>query len=1015
MNSIIDKMAAINPSAPDAKEQLERLRAEYNTVRSNMLAQIQPLISSEIEAFNTLSEADKEKFNNSSEATQERKYSDQVNQTAARESSVATDVRLAILKANPPPPPPPPPAPAADANPTSNAAPTTSTGTDTKAPLTGAASDDSGAKQANPAGSTGAPPAAITAAEADLANNASLNTVDTTALNSGGTGSTEPVLRTELSKTQPPGKRLKNPLAYLSSYTYQISLYMISPKAYDAFVQSGRKDINALRNVTGEKGSGAWLIAQSGGINNEQEDRAPGFAFDYSIDNLSFNTITGGKAGMGDTNTTEIKFTITEPYGFSFVSNLRKAQKALESYAGKDIYMPKNPTKQFYILGIRFYGYDESGRIVKGNEVYDGATLDPTAPGNGAIFQRFYDIVLTEMKFKIDGKAVVYNISAASLAPSEAFGLKRGQINDTVVVEASDVQSAVDQLITKLNDRQKELVKNGKHPDLYNTYKVKYLGEASTVIAKAKLVSPADLDKFKWPGSGAKKQAEANDQTATKNNTPNDTKRQITFSASPEPTPIPKAINLIITQSQFLEQGLKTIYTTALEPPQGKTKMNQVDQGTKKILKWFNISSELSNARWNPETKDWVYDITYLIQVYETPVLDSAYANVTTKYYGPHKRYEYWYTGKNSEIISYISELNNAYFTVVVAPQDGAATSSTENPSTDGTSTGETGNAQKGSPAETPATPGIAQQQTTQGRIGAAATAAQDSFLTSLYDPASQAEAKIQIMGDPDFIMPDSSFSEDQLYNKFYGSDGFTVNPNGGQVFIEIDFKEAVDYSSTGYSVASPTGGAGISGAAGTLSINESILFWEYPEDIAKLVKGICYTVLTVTSQFSGGAFKQTLDCKINSFAQAEKPANGAGREPEANKTNQPAGKTPAAGTNTATGKSPSASNATNADSGLKGEPPAKASTTKEVATPSTALPDPNEIVVTASTRVVPTAAGGVADDDASGITVNTNIINSVTADAGREPNLFANLNVRTTLLPTSLTANTNTLLGRTI
>jgi hypothetical protein len=43
-----------------------------------------------------------------------------------------------------------------------------------------------------------------------------------------------------------PGKRLSNPLSNFSSYTYKISLYMITPDAYNAFVESGRSDINAI-------------------------------------------------------------------------------------------------------------------------------------------------------------------------------------------------------------------------------------------------------------------------------------------------------------------------------------------------------------------------------------------------------------------------------------------------------------------------------------------------------------------------------------------------------------------------------------------------------------------------------------------------------------------------------------------------------------------------------------------------------------------------------------------------
>jgi hypothetical protein len=911
---------------------------------------------------------------------------------------------------SPPPAPPPPPSPTANAAVvTSNAAPTTSTGTATKAPLTGAASDDSGAKQANPAGSTGAP-SSTPAGSATGTNTPAPNSPTQPNNSSPEAQSTGPALRTQASKTQPPGKRLKNPLGYFSSYNYQLSLYMITPDAYDAFIQSGRKDINAFSQLAGEDNGGAYLIAQSGGINNQDELRAPGFGFDYSIDNLSFDTITSGKAGEGDTNTTSIKFTITEPYGFSFVSNLRKAQQALEAGLaknGKSIYLPKNPTKQFFILGIRFYGYDDVGNLMKGTEMFDSNTLDPTAPGNGAVFQRYYDIILTDMKFKIDGKAVTYNISAASLAPAEAFGIKRGQVDTNINIEASDVETAINKLMDELNKRQKDLHKGSKkNPELYNTYKVKFLGEAATVIGKSKIVSPADLDKFKWAGSGAKKTADTNDKTATKSQTPDNTKTTITISGSPNPTPIPAAISTIITQSQFLEQGLKTVYTTSLEPPKDKSKMNQIDQSTKKVLKWYNCSSQLENARWNTDTNDWVYDITYIIQVYETPIIDSAYANVTSKYYGPHKRYNYWYTGQNSEVISYVQELNNAYFTVAVAPQDGNSTSDTENPSTDGTSTGESGNGQKGTPADTPVVPGKASEQPTTGKLGGAGKAAQNSYITSLFDPASQAEAKIQILGDPDFIMTDSGYSEEQLYKKFYGADGFTINPNGGQVFVEIDFKEAVDYSSDAVSSTAPdpsTGG--ITGAPGTLSINESILFWDYPKDVAELVKGISYQVLKVTSQFSGGSFKQTLDCRINTFAESAKPTQGEGREPAANNSTQPAGTAPAAGTKTATGNSTSASNATNADSGLKIDPSAKLSTNKSIISASTALPASDIIVVTA-TRGVPTSLGIVVDDDATGPITTNRFLNASIADAGRETtNIFANTSgIRTTLLTSPIT-----------
>ena len=58
---------------------------------------------------------------------------------------------------------------------------------------------------------------------------------------------------------------------------------------------------------------------------------------------------------------------------------------------------------------------------------------------------------------------------------------------------------------------------------------------------------------------------------------------------------------------------------------------------------------------------------------------------------------------------------------------------------------------------------------------------------------------KIKILGDPDFLMRDQASSLSEVYNKFYGSDGFTVSAHGGQVFIEVEIKESKDYkNSTG-------------------------------------------------------------------------------------------------------------------------------------------------------------------------------------------------------------------------
>jgi hypothetical protein len=128
---------------------------------------------------------------------------------------------------------------------------------------------------------------------------------------------------------------------------------------------------------------------------------------------------------------------------------------------------------------------------------------------------------------------------------------------------------------------------------------------------------------------------------------------------------------------------------------------------------------------------------------------------------------------------------------------------------------------------------------------------AQNQVLTSLYDPGAQASAKLTILGDPDFLMSANPSSLSQVYNKFYGSDNYTINPNGGQTFIEVDFKEAVDYDI----------------ASGTLNINESILFFKNPNEISKSIKGCSFLVRDAISKFENGKFTQTLILAIKSFS----------------------------------------------------------------------------------------------------------------------------------------------------
>ncbi len=652
-----------------------------------------------------------------------------------------------------------------------------------------------------------------------------------------------------------PGKRLNNPLGNLASYTYQLSLYMITPDAYEMFIASGRKDIHRFTTAVSsdllseQKASnpntsitgGAYLVAQSGGVGPD-EKRIPGLEYDLYIDKCSFTHWVSPKSTGGATINTDFNISLIEPYGFSFVSKLRNANDELINYAN-GVPLAKEPTKQFFILGIKFMGWDQVGNQVRGNDVFNGQPIDPNAGGSPELFETYYDLVITEFKFKLDGKSTVYNIKAASTQTGLGANVKRGFLNTTKSVTGRTVHEALagpEGLLTKLNKDQKNL-KNV----VPITYKIEWIGDAAS-IAQAALLSDNELSKSKQATASVSTTTESNPNTE-QTSSPKPDKFEISTEYNRS---IIETIDFIISRSQWLEDQLTTGYIDNPENVSASKAPAEAKNTSPEKFKWFNISPRISNIKWDNNIKDWAYDITYVIQTYLMPTVDNPYIKDTITYYGPHKRYNYWFTGLNTEILSFSQELNHSYFTSVLgSPPDKTAS---------GTDIGQ-GNAANSDRAGAPIAPNSI-PETMPGAGGNKSQAVKSSVRTSLYDPGAWATAKIDILGDPDYLVQDSVTGlEDAVMRHYDGRNGFTINPTGGQVFIEIDFKEGVDYSSSDQT------SLGIKSQGGTMSINESISFGTSVDNVVdpdtgeQLIKGIRYMLLSITNTFSGGAFKQQL------------------------------------------------------------------------------------------------------------------------------------------------------------
>jgi hypothetical protein len=235
-------------------------------------------------------------------------------------------------------------------------------------------------------------------------------------------------------------------------------------------------------------------------------------------------------------------------------------------------------------------------------------------------------------------------------------------------------------------------------------------------------------------------------------------------------------------------------------------------------------------------------------------MVNSAAVTNTHPYYGPAKRYQYWYTGENTEILDFSQTFNNSYFMALGLPLPNGASDSIA-ASTASTTVGQP----------------TSQSSTNTLGVGAEAVG---SYKGALYEGAAYVNASIRILGDPDYLSIDSAFTADK-FSASYGPNGYTINPNSGQIFIEINFNEGKDYNTNNSS-----------SGTGLMSINDKVLFQPYtdeqssniPKDVNgnPVIQGISYQISNVISTFSSGAFTQTLGLVLNQFTGTSTGDQGA-------------------------------------------------------------------------------------------------------------------------------------------
>lgn len=689
-----------------------------------------------------------------------------------------------------------------------------------------------------------------------------------------------------------------NPLDQYASYTYSISVYLLSASQYERLLRSKTKKID-----------GYFLLFQDGGapvnrggikegmgsitsVTGADSGRNPFFPNDYYIDSLTLDTSPLGKATGASHMTASMKLIVNEPNGITLIDNLYSAVANLQQKDGSG---KVNYTAADYLAVIRFYGQDADGNPVQ-VRASGGPAIEKFIPfklaginwsigskmvtyewdcvPQGQLIAGYtargsvpHDMQITSTTVgKLLGSDLVYTGSDSSTAnpgqsttptaqgtPPDQSDAETARLNRQAgnvpsppkAVAAPTSKTTVGQgLMGALTDFQEQLTKpqKGQAESIFNIadrYFIKFVdgigydGKVipASAIENATITLPNTKQDKKLVASG--KNSDTKDLDPLKQAQDN-LSRSFSITAGQM---ITQAIDLAIRNSSYiLDQALVRQNSDGFQEP-NPDKRNSP-------MSWFNI---IMNAvprpgGIDPKRNDHAFDIIYTVKPYRLQNFNSKYFPASI-FAGVHKSYPYWFTGQNTAVVEY-QETMNALYSITVSgsdPKNSAAAIQRE---------AATSSLRDIAKYNYAVTSGQSTQGSSDTRLNETAANAADY----LFSPGDLANAKIKILGDPDWIQQGSLFKEikpgeTQVADVTgFGDDG-SISFETGDVLFEVVWQRPEDYDlNTG--VADPYSG-GYSGRA---------------NKTREPIQSRVYQAVKIISEFRQGGFYQTIEGTLYQF-----------------------------------------------------------------------------------------------------------------------------------------------------
>ena len=228
-----------------------------------------------------------------------------------------------------------------------------------------------------------------------------------------------------------------NVLDQYASYTYNIGWYLMTPEQYTTLQKTSKIAVSQYNLLIQSGGAPSTVegvqpdLTSSGAVAgvSKSAGRNPFFGLDYYFDNFVLKSkITGKGSGLAH-NAVELSFTVTETANITLINNLAQAVTTL--YKNDSI----KPISAYFALVIRFYGYDENGKIVQASD----------SDNKSAVVEKIIPFRLKDIQFSVSNKLVEYQIQAQPVPYQVGLGSSLGVVKSSIQISGGTVKD----LLTK--------------------------------------------------------------------------------------------------------------------------------------------------------------------------------------------------------------------------------------------------------------------------------------------------------------------------------------------------------------------------------------------------------------------------------------------------------------------------------------------------------------------------------------------------------------------------------------